>query len=79
MRQRLALLGATGSIGRSCLEVLRHHPERFELVAVGALGSRLTELAAIVAERAEGIRRGEALERGTADAASPPQVADVAE
>ena len=50
MRQRLALLGATGSIGRSCLEVLRHHPERFELVAVGALGSRLEELAAIVAE-----------------------------
>jgi len=50
LRQRLALLGATGSIGRSCLEVLRHHPERFELVAVGALGSRLEELAAIVAE-----------------------------
>jgi 1-deoxy-D-xylulose-5-phosphate reductoisomerase len=50
LRQRLALLGATGSIGRSCLEVLRHHPERFELVAVGALGSRLPELSAIVAE-----------------------------
>lgn len=50
MKQRLALLGATGSIGRSCLEVLRHHPERFELAAVGALGSRLTELTALVAE-----------------------------
>jgi 1-deoxy-D-xylulose-5-phosphate reductoisomerase len=49
-RQRLALLGATGSIGHSCLEVLRHHPERFELVAVGALGSRPDELAAIARE-----------------------------
>lgn len=50
MKQRLALLGATGSIGRSCLEVLRHHPERFELVAVGALGTRPEELAAVVRE-----------------------------
>jgi 1-deoxy-D-xylulose-5-phosphate reductoisomerase len=50
VRQRLALLGATGSIGRSCLEVLRHHPERLELVAVGALGTRPAELAALVAE-----------------------------
>jgi 1-deoxy-D-xylulose-5-phosphate reductoisomerase len=50
VRQRLALLGATGSIGASCLEVLRHHPERFELVAVGALGRRPAELAAIVRE-----------------------------
>jgi 1-deoxy-D-xylulose-5-phosphate reductoisomerase len=50
VRQRLALLGATGSIGRSCLEVLRHHPDRFELVAVGALGSRPDELAAAVRE-----------------------------
>ena len=48
--QRLALLGASGSIGRSCLEVLRHHPGRFELVAVGARGSRPDELAAIVRE-----------------------------
>ena len=36
-------------------------------------------LAAIVAKRAEGISRGEALERGAADAAPPPQIADVAE
>ena len=49
-RQRLALLGATGSIGRSCVEVLRHHPERFELVAVGALGTRPEELAALARE-----------------------------
>ena len=36
-------------------------------------------LAAIVAKRAEGISRGKALERGAADAAPPPQIADVAE
>ena len=36
-------------------------------------------LAAIETERAEGIRRGEALERGAADAAPPPQVADVSD
>ena len=50
MKQRLALLGATGSIGRSCLEVVRHHPERFELVALGALGSRPEELLAAARE-----------------------------
>jgi len=50
VRQRLALLGATGSIGRSCFEVVRHHPERFELVALGALGTRPAELMAAVAE-----------------------------
>jgi len=49
-RQRLALLGATGSIGRSCLEVVRHHPERFELVALGAFGSRPRELVEIARE-----------------------------
>jgi 1-deoxy-D-xylulose-5-phosphate reductoisomerase len=48
--QRLALLGATGSIGRSCLEVVRHHPERFDLVALGALGSRPDELVATARE-----------------------------
>ena len=50
MKQRLALLGATGSIGKSCLTVVRHHPERFELVALGALGSRPEELLAAARE-----------------------------
>ncbi len=50
MTERLALLGATGSIGRSTLDVLRHHPGRFEVVALGALGSRPEELAAIARE-----------------------------
>jgi 1-deoxy-D-xylulose-5-phosphate reductoisomerase len=33
---RIALLGATGSIGRSTLEVVRRHPGRFEIVAMSA-------------------------------------------
>jgi 1-deoxy-D-xylulose-5-phosphate reductoisomerase len=48
--QRLALLGATGSIGTSCLEVLRHHPDRFELVSIAALGTRVEQLVAVARE-----------------------------
>ncbi len=33
-RQRLAILGATGSIGLSTLDVAARHPERFEVVAL---------------------------------------------
>src|SRR3989442_7768020 len=33
---RLAILGATGSIGRQALEVVRAHPERLQVVALGA-------------------------------------------
>lgn len=33
-RQRLAVLGATGSIGASTLDVVARHPERFEVVAL---------------------------------------------
>jgi 1-deoxy-D-xylulose-5-phosphate reductoisomerase len=35
--QRLAVLGATGSIGVSTLDVVAHHPERFEVFALTAL------------------------------------------
>ena len=35
-RQRLCILGATGSVGMSTLEVVARHPERFELVALTA-------------------------------------------
>jgi 1-deoxy-D-xylulose-5-phosphate reductoisomerase len=35
-RRRLVLLGATGSIGTQALEVVRAHPDRFEVVALGA-------------------------------------------
>ncbi|MDE3064352.1 MAG: 1-deoxy-D-xylulose-5-phosphate reductoisomerase, partial [Acidobacteriota bacterium] len=48
-RRRVALLGATGSIGTQTLEVLRREPEAFDLVAVAA-GARLEELAAIADE-----------------------------
>jgi 1-deoxy-D-xylulose-5-phosphate reductoisomerase len=33
---RVAVLGSTGSIGRSALEVVRRHPDRFEVVALTA-------------------------------------------
>ncbi len=33
---RVAVLGSTGSIGRSALEVIRRHPDRFTVVALGA-------------------------------------------
>ncbi len=35
-RQRLAVLGSTGSIGVSTLDVVARHPERFEVVALSA-------------------------------------------
>jgi 1-deoxy-D-xylulose-5-phosphate reductoisomerase len=33
---RVAILGSTGSIGRSTLEVIERHPDRFEVVALSA-------------------------------------------
>jgi len=33
---RVAILGSTGSIGRSTLEVIERHPDRFEVVALAA-------------------------------------------
>lgn len=35
-RERLAILGASGSIGASTLDVVSRHPERFEVVALAA-------------------------------------------
>ena len=32
----VAVLGSTGSIGESTLDVLARHPDRFKLVALGA-------------------------------------------
>jgi 1-deoxy-D-xylulose-5-phosphate reductoisomerase len=37
MKQRLAILGSTGSIGTSTLEVVALHPERFEVVGLSAM------------------------------------------
>ena len=39
-RKRIVLLGATGSIGASTVDVVRSHRDEFELVAVSALRSR---------------------------------------
>lgn len=44
-RQRVCVLGATGSIGTSTLDVLSRHPDRYEVVALSAYG-RVTELLA---------------------------------
>ena len=35
-KQRITILGSTGSIGRSALDVVRHYPERFEVVGLAA-------------------------------------------
>jgi 1-deoxy-D-xylulose-5-phosphate reductoisomerase len=49
-QQRLAILGSTGSIGKSSLEVARHHPERLRVHVLAAFGSDLELLAEQVAE-----------------------------
>ena len=43
-RQQVSVLGATGSIGQSTLDVIARHPDRFELHALTA-HSRVSELA----------------------------------
>jgi 1-deoxy-D-xylulose-5-phosphate reductoisomerase len=46
---RVAILGSTGSIGRSALEVVRRHPDRFRVTALSA-NRRVAELSAQVDE-----------------------------
>lgn len=36
VKKRITILGSTGSIGRSALDVVRHYPGRFEVVALAA-------------------------------------------
>ncbi|HZY56588.1 MAG TPA: hypothetical protein VFE09_02175, partial [Rubrobacteraceae bacterium] len=36
MKRRLTILGSTGSIGLQALDVVRSHPERFEIVGLSA-------------------------------------------
>ena len=47
MRRKVAILGSTGSIGRSTLEVVAHHQDRFEIVGLAA-GGQVERLAAQV-------------------------------
>ena len=42
-RQRVCILGATGSVGTNTLDVIARHPERFEVFALTA-HSRVDEL-----------------------------------
>ena len=46
IRQRLCILGATGSVGMATLDVVSRHPDRFEIVALTAQ-SRLDDLLAL--------------------------------
>lgn len=41
--KRIAILGSTGSIGRNTLEVIRQHPDRFQVTALAA-GSNVEEM-----------------------------------
>ena len=49
MRRRIAILGATGSIGKSTLDLVERSPDRFEVVAVTAATN--TEALADIARR----------------------------
>ena len=49
MVQKIALLGATGSIGRSTLDVVSLYPDRYEIYALTA-GSRVDELVRLCAK-----------------------------
>jgi 1-deoxy-D-xylulose-5-phosphate reductoisomerase len=49
MVQRVTILGATGSIGCSALDVIRHHRDRFKIVALVA-GRDVNNLAALARE-----------------------------
>ena len=64
-RRRLTVLGASGSIGRSTLDVVARHPQRFEVVALSA-HSRIETLAQLCREH----RPRYAVVAAAADAAS---------
>ena len=49
MRKRIAILGATGSIGCSTLDVIARHPDRFEVVALTA-NDKIDELARLCSQ-----------------------------
>jgi 1-deoxy-D-xylulose-5-phosphate reductoisomerase len=49
MKKRVAVIGATGSVGSSVLDVCRHHQDRVKVVALAA-GQDVDKLAALSAE-----------------------------
>lgn len=48
-KKRVLVLGATGSIGTSCLDIIRHNPDCFEIAGLSA-NDKKNELAALSAE-----------------------------
>ncbi len=76
MSPRVALLGATGSIGRQTLDVLRRHRDEFDVVALAA-GRRVEELAASAREFSVarlGVARTEDRERLRALVGDGPEI-----
>lgn len=65
-RMRLAVLGSTGSIGRQTLDIVREHPDKFEVIALAAHSN--TELLASQAREfgARYIAAGDTLHVGSA-------------
>ena len=49
MTTTVALAGSTGSIGTQTIEVVAAEPDRYEIVALGATGRNLDQLAEQVA------------------------------
>jgi len=77
--RRISLLGATGSIGDSTLDVVARHPERFEVVALGANrdANKLAALCRRHRPRIAALRDADAartLERELASAGLPTEV-----
>ncbi len=78
--KRIAILGSTGSIGTSALEVARTHPDRIEVVAIAAA----TNVAAMVKQilefrpRAVAMATGEAMDKlRAALGGSPAEISGV--
>ena len=73
---RIAILGSTGSIGTSALEVARTHRDRIEVVAIAA-ATNVAVMAAQVLEfrpRAVAMATGDAMDKlRAALAARPPR------
>jgi len=80
--QNLAILGATGSIGLSTLDVAARYPQRFRIFALSA-NERMDELAelclrhqpryAVVAQAAQAEALGKRLRPGTTEILIGPQ------
>ena len=47
MKQRIAVLGSTGSVGANTLDVVARHPDRFEVFALSASPRSTLMLAAV--------------------------------